>query len=172
MAYRKGQLSIDFYVALIIFLSAIAYVVFQLVQVTPATLNALREENIRIQAYQISELLVNDGGHPNNWGEPAVPLEDIRRIGFSDTSRNITNFVSSQKIQRFKTICDSNYNAILNLLNVDDGLAITIINHDTQTITACRPPSIESQQISVNITRVVSIDGSSLGEILVEVWRR
>ncbi len=172
MAYRKGQLSFDFYVALVIFLGAVAYVVLQMYQATPATMSSLRGEFVRIEGYQVSELLVNDGGYPNGWGNPTVPLSSIRRIGLSDTNRNLTNLVSSEKIQRLKAICDNNYGDVHSLLGIKDGFSVTIVNHDTQEIVTCRPLSESSKRTSFNVSRIVSIDGANEGEIFVEVWQR
>ena len=169
MAYKKGQLSFDFYIALTIFLATVAYIVFQMYQITPYALGTIREEFVRIEGYQISELLTNDGGHPITWGDETVPLSGIRRIGLSDTGRNVTNLISSQKIQRLKAICDNNYADVTRLLDFKDGLSITIVNHDTEEIISCRPQSF-SQRTGFNVTRIVSIDGSMLGEVFVEVW--
>lgn len=171
MAY-KGQLSTDFYIALVIFLGFIAYITFQLFQIVPASSANLREESVRIEAYQISELLINDGGHPNDW--ETKPLAEIKRLGLSDTTRNITNYLSSAKIVRFKTIC-SNFNDIKTLLGVTDETSFTFTEHRPtgDVVDVCKSSISSSKKASFTVSRTVFIDGTSYPtEIIVEVWRR
>jgi len=170
--HKKGQLSIDFYIALIVFLGSLAYITFQLFQIAPASSLNAKEETVKIEAYQISELLVNDGGHPNDW--ETKPLSGIKRIGLLDTSVNLTNFLSSPKIDRFKTIC-SNFNDVKVLLDVKDETSFSIIEHRTtgDTIDICNPVAVAGKKFSFNVSRTVFISGTSYPtEIIVEVWRK
>lgn len=169
---KKGQLSIGFYTSLIIFLGVIAYITFQLFQTTPVVTDTLKMETIRIETYQLSELLINDGGHPNDWYDAVKypSTSDIKRIGLSDTDKNVTNLVSNLKISRMMDICSNNYNDILSLLDVDN-IIITIKNHATGITEKCEPSQVPSQRTSFNITRTISIDGVSSGEITIEVWK-
>lgn len=174
MAY-KGQLSADFYVALVAFLGVVAYIGFQLFQIVPASSKNLNEESVRIEAYQISELLVNDGGEPSDWFDATKypTAADIKRIGLSD-SKGMTNLLSPQKITRFKSLC-INFNDIKTLLDVGDDASFTIIEHrPTGDVTdACKPTAPSSKGTSFSISRTVFISGTSYPtEIIVEVWRR
>lgn len=173
MGYRKGQLSADFYAALVIFLGILGYITFQLFQTVPASSSNLEEESIRIEAYQISELLVNDGGHPIDW--TVKPLAEIRRLGLSDSVENITNYLSRAKIDQLKQICitDGNYQAVKDKLDMQDEVSITFVDHTspTDTIWTCKSPIPTNKEISFNVSRTVAIGGTSFGEIIVEVWR-
>lgn len=170
MVYRKGQLSIDFYISLVIFLGFLAYITFQLFQVVPTTASALKEESVRIEAYQISEILVNDGGHPNDWETRRSP--EIKRIGLSDVTNNKTNLLSSQKISRLQTICQDDFDDVKDKLDITDEISIKFINHETEEQWTCESSTISSKKTSFNIGRTVSIDGTSFGEIIVEVWEK
>lgn len=171
MAY-KGQLSADFYIALVVFLGFLAYITFQLFQIVPAGSESVKDELIRIEAYQLSELLVNDGGHPLDW--ETKPFSDIKRIGLSDTLKNVTNFLSNPKITRFKTICNNNFNDIKTLLDIKNEASFTIIEHKpggNDVYNTCK--SAEAKKTSFDISRTVIIAGTSYPtELIVEVWRK
>jgi len=167
--YKKGQLSADFYIALIVFLGFLAYITFQLFQIAPASSANLKEETIRIEAYQLSELLINDGGHPNDW--ETKPLTDIKRIGLSDATKNVANYLSSLKVDRFKAIC-ADFNDIKNLLDIDDSESITFIEHKpTGDVTAtCKSSVPIDRRTSFSVSRTVFVSGTSYPtEIVVEV---
>lgn len=165
----------DFYAALIIFLALIAYITFQLFQTVPASSKNLKEEVIKIEAYQLSELLINDGGYPLDWYDATKypSITDIKRIGLSDSTKNITNFLSSQKITRFKTLCSS-FNNIKSLLDIKNEASFTIIEHDLAgdvVFSNCK--STEAKTTSFNVSRTALIAGTSYPtEIIVEVWRK
>jgi len=170
LEYKKGQLSADFYIALIVFLGFLAYITFQLFQIAPVSSTNLKEESIRIEAYQLSELLINDGGHPSDW--ETKPLAEIKRIGLSDTTKNSANYLSSSKVARFKTIC-TNFNDIKNLLDIKDSEGITFIEHrPTGDVTdTCKSSVSPDKRTSFNVSRTVFISGTSYpSEIVVEVW--
>ena len=176
MDYKKGQLSADFYIALVAFLGFLAYITFQLFQTVPASSANVKEETIRIEAYQLSELLVNDGGHPVDW--QAKPLADIKRIGLSDTTKNMINSLSREKADRlfkgfglFPAIC-ANYNDVRGLLDIRDEASFTLIEHKSpDEVFTCK--SSESKKTSFNVSRTVLISGTSYpSEIIVEVWRK
>lgn len=169
MEYKKGQLSADFYIALIVFLGFLAYIAFQLFQIVPASSANLKEETIRLDAYQISELLINDGGHPNDW--ETKPLSEIKRIGLSDTTQNIANYLSSSKVARFKALC-SNFNDIKNLLDIKDSESFTFIEHKPtgDVVETCKSGAPIDRRTSFSVSRTIFISGTSYPtEIVVKV---
>lgn len=174
LSYKKGQVSAEFYIALLAFIGVLAYISFQLFQTVPASSANAREEAIRIEAYQISELLVNDGGHPLNW--ETRPLAEIRRIGLSDSEKNITNYLSRAKIDRLNAICASptGYQDVRNILAIQNEMSITFIEHalPSDTTWICKSTVTTNKKITFNVSRTVSIDGTAFGEIIVEVWRQ
>lgn len=61
----KAQISfVEFIIAFSIFSVFVAYLFFRLLSFMPAYLNEIRSERVRSEAYQISELLINDPGEP------------------------------------------------------------------------------------------------------------
>ncbi|MBI2005343.1 MAG: hypothetical protein HYS80_01115 [Candidatus Aenigmarchaeota archaeon] len=172
MVYRKAQLSADFYVALLVFLGFLAYITFQLFQIAPASSSDVREESIRIEAYQISELLVNDIGHPLDW--EAKSLAEIQRIGLSDSAKNITNYLLRAKVDQLKNICETptGYQDVKNILDIQDEMSITFIEHalPSDIIWACTSPTPTNKENAFNISRTVSIGDTAFAEVIVEVW--
>ena len=177
MDRKKGQLSLDFYIALIIFLGFLAYLAFQLFQTVPEASENVREESIRIEAYQISELLVNDGGDPNDWYDTVKypNIADFNRIGLSNSIKDITNYLSRQKIDRLEKICvtDGNYQAVKDKLDVQNEMSITFVEHTlpTDTTWICKSSTLTNKKTAFNVSRTVSVDGTAFAEIIVEVWR-
>ncbi|MBU5537045.1 MAG: hypothetical protein QW818_00215 [Candidatus Aenigmatarchaeota archaeon] len=168
---RKAQLAFDFYVSLLVFIGILGYLTFQLFQIIPASSGNLKEESLRIEAYQISELLINDGGHPIDW-HTVGDISNIKRIGLSDSNKNITNFLLRGKIDRFKTICNNNFNNIKNLLDIKDEINVTIIEHGPNVdVSSCA--SNQAKKVSFSVSRTVLISGTSYPtEIIVEVWKK
>lgn len=172
MGYKKGQLSADFYIALVVFLGFLAFITFQLFQIVPASSANVKEESIRIEAYQISELLVNDAGHPLDWETQLS--EEIKRIGLSDPEKNANNYLLREKINRLNVICSTptGYEDVKNILDVHDEMSITFIEHaDTDVTWICESTAPTNKKTAFGVSRTVSIDGTSFGEIIVEVWK-
>lgn len=174
---HKGQLSADFYVALVVFLGLLAYITFQLFQTVPASSANVKEETIRIEAYQISELLINDGGHPLNWDTKS--LAEIKRIGLSDSVKNITNYLSRPKVDRLNSVCQTatGYQDVRDILDIQNEMSITLIEHTipTDTTWICKSPTQTNKDIAFSVSRTVSIGETTgkiaFGEIIVEVWK-
>lgn len=157
-----------YYASIAVFVIVLGYLSLQLFQVVPANTNLLKVEAIRIDAYQISEILVNDGGSPNDWNTKQI--NQIQRLGLLDTTQNKTNLLSSQKIAQFKTICNNNFNDVKNLLDIQNDFSISFVNYLTSDKWVCK--SNGKSSTSFNITRIVSIDGNALGEVTVQVWQK
>ena len=173
MEYKKGQLSADFFVALVAFLGFLAYITFQLFQTVPESSANVKEETIRIEAYQISELLVNNAGFPLDW--EAQPLSGIKGIGLSDPAKSMTNYLLRAKLDRLNTICQTptGYQDIKGILEMNNEMTITFIEHTlpTDTIWVCKSSVATNKKVAFNVSRTVSIGGNSFGEIIVEMWK-
>ena len=174
MGNKKGQLSVDFFVALIFFLGFVTYIIFQLFKVGPVNDANIKEEAIRIEAYQLSELLVNNPGYPLDW-EIKPLLSDIKRIGLSDSTANQANYLASQKISKLNSICNTptGYNDVRNILDVKDEISISFIDHSgpSDTIWICKSTVLTNKKVSFNVSRTVSVGGTSFAELIVEVWK-
>lgn len=164
----KAQISfVEFLVSLTVFIVFVGYFSTQIVNTVPVYLNQLRTESLRAEAFQVSEMLVNDPGYPINW-----PTSGAVRIGFSDETRNQTNYLSLQKIQAIGPNCAPGYNTLTSLIGAAYNFSLTIIN-DTNgnggVLLSCSPSSIVARQVNVTIKRYVFF-GSGYGELILQMW--
>lgn len=170
----KAQLSFDFYFALVVFVVFISSVFFKLITFFPFYSSEITNQIIRSEAYQISEILINDVGYPGNWYDgDKVSITDIKRLGLSDEIKNKTNILSTSKITAFDTLCKTEgHDKILELLDIKDGFWVLLKRID--------PPGVLiecSQEESVtkaraDITRIVAFDDGSFGELRLSVWKK
>lgn len=165
----------DFYVALVVFIGFLGYIGFQLLQTVPAVSQDVKDESIRMETYQLAELLISDGGQPNDWHDavkyPAV--SDIGRIGLSDSVKNKTNHLSPLKISRMKTICAASFDDIKMLLDLKYDASFSIIEHKLGgDETYICGPATAAKKTSFAVSRTVFIDGTEYPtEFIAEVWR-
>jgi hypothetical protein len=132
-------------------------------------MNELKNENLRIETYQLSELLVNDPGQPANWTK--VPSAQVMRIGLSSEIMNVTNYLSKDKINAFNTNCSSDYDRIRRLVGTEYNFLITI--NDTNqglTLATCKPTVSSYSGTNVSISRIVAFDDGSFGNLNIWLW--
>ncbi|MCX8179290.1 MAG: hypothetical protein N3E38_00935 [Candidatus Aenigmarchaeota archaeon] len=160
----KSQISIEYMIAFTIFLGLIAYIYFQYIgNIRPFIEDVIKEEK-RAEAFQISEILINDPGEPINWD--ANP----KRIGLANESSNMTNWIKGEKINKLGTICPN----LNKLLSIDKPINLFIfevnMNDGKRTLLAsCISPTLRVNQINVTLRRYAVFDGGKIAEILVQV---
>ena len=167
----KAQLSFDFYFSLIVFVMFVSSLFFKFVTFFPFYSDEIANQRLRLEAYQISEILINDAGYPGDWYKD-VP--NAKRLGLSDETKNKTNLVSISKMAALDDLCksESGYNRVLALLDINDGfLAQLIKKSEPPSSVTCLPADI-SAKISANMTRIVAFDDGSFGELAVKVWKK
>lgn len=173
----KGQISFaEYLVATIVFLSFTAYFAFQLLYFFPTYLTQLREEEIRSEGYQISEILINDPGYPINWQNVVQSNPSaVQRVGLNDETQNLTNVISTSKLDTFYTQCQGNgysnikkwfgtshdFSIIISLINVTSG--------DVVSILPCQSPTPFVRTINVSIERFADINSTFYAGIIVQV---
>ena len=168
----KAQLSYDYYFALILFVIFIASLFFRLITFFPAYSDVITTQRLRAEAYQISEILVNDVGHPGNWHTDAPLFSNVKRLGLSDEIQNKTNLIANVKTIAFDFLCETNYNRVLQLLDISDGFLVTIVKiKDPPERFECLPAEV-SARIRTEITRIVALNDGSFGNLTVSVWKR
>lgn len=166
----KGQISfVEYLIGLTIFIISVIYIAFQLVGFAPEYLNAVNNEKIRIDTYQISELLANDPGNPINW----YSSSPIYRMGLSNENRNVTNFLSLQKIIAFNNYCNApgGYDNIKRNISSTESFSIFLFNRTGNSGTIlikCEPSDIFSSSLNTTIRRIVAIDSNDIGELIVQ----
>ncbi len=161
----KGQLSLEYYVSLVLFVMFVAYLIFQVLGFSPQYLSELKNERTKSEAYQVSELLVNDAGEPLNW-YASTP----KRIGLS-SNENKTNLLSQEKITALQTACQSSYESVRKLIDIDSDFSITLINLISGTkLIDCQPAVPVIKEAKASITRIASLPDNSFVELTIQMW--
>lgn len=166
----KAQINLEYIVSLTLFITLSVYIAFQLAQRTPSYINALHMEYIQSEAYQLSELLINDGGEPSNWEKiwDSMP-SGVKRLGLSTGER--ANLLSTNKINKLDDIC-TNYEDVVNRLGITD-YQISMFIKDSKSgviLLDCSPQQIIPKQDIASIRRIVAFDSGSYGEFTIQVW--
>lgn len=163
----KGQFGIEQLISLSIFITFVAYFFFQFLSLRPAYLKEVKNERIRAEAYQVSELLINDPGYPISW---TLDPDQTKRVGLSDESFNKTNLLSSAKISMFNSQCSSDYNKVKKWIGSDYDFSIFLTDKSTGILKInCYPPNMAPKGINVTVRRIVAFD-SSYGELVLQMW--
>ncbi|MEM5829401.1 MAG: hypothetical protein QW040_02190 [Candidatus Aenigmatarchaeota archaeon] len=165
----KAQISfVEFITSLVIFIGFATYISFQISLFLPNYLNEIRAERMRSEAFQLSELLINDPGEPANW---YVNFDNVKRIGLSDETKNVTNFLSGIKISSFFSNCSANYTKIKEKLNTDFDFIVILKDNEGKTY-SCIPSVVYPRGINTTIRRVIAFrDGDiKYGSLLLQVW--
>lgn len=174
----RGQISFaEYLVAIAVFLSFAAYFAFQLLYFFPIYLTQLKNEEIRSEAYQISEILINDPGHPINWQSVVQSNPSaVQRIGLNDETQNLTNLVSTSKIYSFNRTCQGNgYANVKSWLGTshDFNVLIFIFNGTSgkfvPPVLQCQASRPVERKINVSIERFADINSTFYAELIVQV---
>lgn len=165
----KAQLSIEYVVSLSLFILFVSYLFFNILNILPLYLNEIRNERIKSEAYQISEILVNDPGEPSDW-ETKEDWE-IKRIGLSNENYNKTNLLSVSKINRLKNECENDYDKILDWLDTDYQISITMSSKNGAGFETfhCGPSEVTIRTINVSVRRYFAFE-EGYGELVLQVW--
>lgn len=97
----KGQLTFEQIISLVVFVSLVSYILYSVFSYIPAYLRQIRNEELKSEAYQISEMLINDPGDPPNWEKMYDPVNPPTwkngLVGYwrFDEGNNITAYDSS-----------------------------------------------------------------------------
>ena len=172
MAVRKGQFSLEYYISLLIFIGFVIYLLFQVQILIPNHLREIRVQTLRLEAYQVSELIANDGGQPNNWNEPAVADSDIKRIGLSALTEQ--NVLSTAKVAALDTKCRNlGYASLRDWLDMQNQFYIIVQDTDNTLVNTqerCPPTARIGSSTTVVVTRVVTFDSGKSGTLTLTVW--
>jgi len=164
----KAQISIEYIIALIVFIVFVSFLLLQFYTQRPAYVKEMRDELLRSEAFQISELLVNDHGEPANWQSFAA----ARRIGLSDHTRNKTNLMSINKIAVFNNTCvQGGYDQIKNKIisNYDFSIYLKDLSTGAMMI-SCQPAQIVYRATNISIRRIVAFNNGGYGEMIIQMW--
>jgi hypothetical protein len=168
----KAVISIEYFASLLIFIIFSIYIFTQAQQFRPQYVQEVRNQILQIEAYQVSELLINDPGEPVNWN--AVIFSDpsrVKRIGLNDHTVNKTNVISPAKIAAVNTLCNTGgYSLLKQKLDVDFQFSLYLLNkRSSELLFSCLPAAVIPRPVTVNFTRIVAF-GSEYGELILQIW--
>ncbi|MEM5772694.1 MAG: hypothetical protein QXL86_00475 [Candidatus Aenigmatarchaeota archaeon] len=164
----KAQISfVEFITAMTIFIGAATYISFQVSSFMPNYINEVRSQRLRSEAFQISELLINDPGYPIDWYKGS--FDNVKKIGLSDETKNKTNLISGIKLSSFFSNCSR----VREKLDVDYNFLISFKNITGSITGNCISQTQAQRAINITIVRVVAyVEGNEIryGELMVQVW--
>lgn len=171
----KGQISIDYIISLVVFMTITLYIAFQVMRFAPQYLKEVREETLRAEAYQVSELLINDEGNPKYWDSLLVGERgSIIRLGLSDNSSRM-NLVSVDKAVEFEQICSADYGIIEDRLGLDEvgyNIHVNLVDlvGDIILIDNCQSPIPSEGRQTAVVRRIVALTNGNYGELVLRMW--
>jgi hypothetical protein len=157
----KLQVGFEQFIALSMFVFSISFLIYQLLSYYPIYINEVRRQTLLSEAYQISELLVNDAGEPSNWN-----LINVKRIGLLNETLSNSNVISVFKVFNVSYICNTNYTLFKQLLDLKNEINF-VVYLEGSLIANCSHSSWES---AVKISRIVSFDNRSYGELILWLY--
>ncbi|MEM0473630.1 MAG: hypothetical protein QXF88_02845 [Candidatus Aenigmatarchaeota archaeon] len=167
---KKAQITVEYIVAFTIFIGVIGYVYINYSRSFQPFLMETEKEEKYTEAFQISELMLNDLGDPTNWN--TLSLNQIKRVGLSE-NLNKQNYLSSQKITALQTICQNNYADAKRLIGAEKNFHMFIFsidgNGNRNSILSCVPPNIVREQINVTVKRYANTNNGQLIELMIQV---
>lgn len=162
----KGLLTIEYLISFIAFIILITYIYLSYSANIPTFISEVNKEAVRSDAYQLSEILINDPGEPPNWNQSSSN-NDIKRVGLSDQNSNKANLINFNKTEKLKnnfTCSDPDlYKSLQKKLAMDEQFSIIIseinmTNGNRELLYACNPPTPLKTAINITVTRIVAIN--------------
>ena len=171
MKNQKAQISLEYFVSLLIFVSLLTFVIFELRVITPDYLREVKTQTLRLETFQISELLINDAGEPDDWDERPPP--ETLRVGLSNL--NSQDEISIAKIVELDSRCKSagGYQNLYDWLGMQNQFYLAIQDENgylLNTRADCPPVPIIGRPTVMLITRVVTLDTGNFANLTLTVW--
>lgn len=164
----KAQLTVQYLASFVFFIGLILYIYFSYSANIPAFMEEVEKEDVRSKAFQLSEILVNDPGDPEDWwDEIKYPSPDsINRIGFSDESSNKPNLISMRKIMRFSTLCSDAQQK----LALERPFSVHVFNVSQTTgernlLAECVSPGFPTISINATVRRITALNNTETNEL-------
>lgn len=156
----KTQVGFEQFAAISIFVSAVLFLIYQLLTYYSTYLTEIKRMFLLSEAYQVSELLVNDVGSPANWYEG-----EIKRIGLINETLNKTNVLSLLKVNSAITICNSDYQKFKKMLDLKNEINLFVYLEGNLMANCSR-----GADTGIKFSRIVSFDNGSYGELVVWLY--
>lgn len=166
----KGQISfVEFIVSTTLFVLFVSYFAFQILIYVPSYVAELKNERVRGEAYQISEMLVNDFGEPRSWNSVVA----ASRIGLAEQLSNRTNVINSSKITFLNTGCSGiGFDSVKRKLGTDLNFSLVLTNkQNNQVLLDCRP-YFQTRVIYNSTIKRFFVVNNTPAELTVQVWSK
>jgi len=161
----KSQSAYEFYISFMIFVTTITFIFYQIISYHFSYSQELKKNVLYTEAYQISQILVNDYGEPENWNSN---LATAKRIGLASQAFFKLNLISFSKARAASNLCNTDYNRFKKLIGTNYDLNLVLFLANGTYIINCTKPMKEN---FVRIARIVSFDdGKSYGELILWVY--
>jgi hypothetical protein len=160
----KLQVSFEQLISLSLFIFSVIFLINQLISYYLIYINKIEKQTLLLEAYQVSELLVNDVGQPANWN-----INNVRRIGLLSENLNKTNVLSYLKVSSAIELCrrsNSDYVKFKNLLDLKRDINIVVYS-EGRLIGNCSRPMKEN---AVKISRIISFNDGKYGELILWLY--
>ena len=160
----KGQENFEFIISVMVFLSVTSFITIQIINNISSMRRDLLTEDMRSTAFQISNIIILDGGYPNNWNSG-----NVERIGIADGFYSI----SQNKLNELKNICESDggYKKFLSIIGTDvsKDIYLNISKLSGETLVLCAPEVDSSIRSRAEILRTSFLKGEGVIKIDVKV---
>lgn len=177
MVEIKAQLTIQYLASFIFFIGLVVLVYLAYSANIPRFVQDVEKENTYSKAYQLSEILVNDPGHPRNWND--IDDNTFKRLGLSDENLNKTNLISYDKVRELASKnCNNNneFRLIQDKLAMNRSFSIFIFNitenGNREPLVTCTSSIFPKEAINVTVKRITAFnkDGKiGLAEIIIQM---
>jgi hypothetical protein len=160
----KVQVGFEQLFSLSLFVFSVTHLIYQLISYYPSYIGEMRIESIFSEAYQISEILVNDYGDPPNWY--SLPLDQIKRIGLLNESIGKSNVLSLVKVSKASETCNLNYQKLKQILDLKNDISF-VVYLNNNVVASCTRPFGERV---AKVNRIVAFDNGSYGELVIWLY--
>ncbi len=171
----KGQLTIEYLISFGIFVTLIGYIYLSYTKNIPIFVDEVKKEVTRSEAFQISELLINNPGEPSSW-----TFATVKRIGLSNNTAGKQNLITMNKINElsnFNCLVPSEYLSLQKKIATNKQVSLFILDINTidevrTPLYTCKSPIIQKTAINTTIRRLTAYNDGNLiktAEIIVQV---
>lgn len=161
----KLQLSYEFYISLLIFITMILLISNQIISYRNSYFREIRKDLLMTEAYKLSQILVSDEGEPKNW---ETNIDIAKRVGLLKSGSLKTNLLSYNKVYQFNNLCRNNYESLKKLLDFEYDFSVILITNQGDYLIDC----VRSFGEEVfKIERIVALDdGKTYGVLRIWVY--
>ena len=163
----KGLFNVEYLTVLILFLIFSTYFTLRMMEQKPAYVAEVQREIFRAESYRLSEMLINDPGHPLDW--ETLPVGSVKRIGLSDATANVTNLLNETKLSKMGQLCIAvdGYANVKSRVGAQHDFSLEYIN-SSGTFYRCNP--CVTCDVKASITRFVAFNTGDYGKIVLQMW--